>query len=64
MSLKEKLKAMHDELTDAITAELNARDTRHVTKLGLARIEIREVITCLEREERGHASQFQYSDAG
>ncbi|MNC08511.1 hypothetical protein D3C75_561010 [compost metagenome] len=55
---------MHDELTDAIMAQLNARDTRHVTKLGLARIEIREVITCLEREERGHASPFQYSDAG
>lgn len=51
-------------LDQVIEAELAARRVKHLGKLGAARYEIVETLSALAKEERGHASQFQYSDAG
>ncbi|MBY9077162.1 hypothetical protein KIH86_09390 [Paenibacillus sp. HN-1] len=51
-------------LDQVIEAELAARRVKHLSKLGAARYEIVETLSSISKEDAGHASQFQYSDAG
>lgn len=51
MDIKAQLEATHAQLTQTITALLLAQDMKHIAKLGLARIEIRETLTCMKQEE-------------
>ncbi|WP_410512079.1 hypothetical protein PaeBR_18845 [Paenibacillus sp. BR2-3] len=62
MNIKEQLEAIHAQLTQTITALLLVQDKKHITKLGLARIEIRETLICMEQEEvKQHANLYAVS---
>lgn len=65
MDIKAQLEATHTQLTHTITALIHARDVKHITKLSLARIEIRETLICMQQEEaKGNASPFLISPTG
>ncbi|SEU32559.1 hypothetical protein [Paenibacillus sp. NFR01] len=51
MEVKEQLQQIFDQLTAVLSEELLAGNSRQITKLALARTEIRETLISLEREE-------------
>ncbi|MBY9078272.1 hypothetical protein KIH86_17820 [Paenibacillus sp. HN-1] len=64
LSTQDHLALAKWHLDQAIEAELAAHRVKHLGKPGAARYEIVETLSAISKEDAGHASQFQYSDAG